>query len=145
MARRSREDILRVTALCSKGFKKCTLCTKLKSVSKFTTNLRGLCGLHNRCNACRREFAKSQPSTELRGVQGLSKALLLRRYTGCCEICGVKAFASHKVSLSIDHDHHTNKVRGLLCHNCNLMLGHAKDNPLILELTIKYLEKYRND
>jgi hypothetical protein len=32
----------------------------------------------------------------------------------------------------IDHDHKTNKVRGLLCHACNLTLGLARDNVEIL-------------
>lgn len=40
----------------------------------------------------------------------------------------------------VDHDHDTAKVRGLLCINCNSMLGYALDNPKRLELGIKYLE-----
>lgn len=32
------------------------------------------------------------------------------------------------------------KVRGLLCHKCNLMLGLCKDNVTLLNNAIKYLE-----
>ena len=39
----------------------------------------------------------------------------------------------------IDHDHTTNKVRGLLCRDCNLSLGHIKDNPITLRRLIAYL------
>jgi hypothetical protein len=39
----------------------------------------------------------------------------------------------------VDHCHDTLKVRGLLCHNCNTVLGHAKDNPTILINAAKYL------
>ena len=42
--------------------------------------------------------------------------------------------------LVVDHDHNDGKVRGLLCHNCNIMLGHAKDNPNILNNAIEYLK-----
>jgi len=34
----------------------------------------------------------------------------------------------------------TDKIRGLLCRDCNLMLGHAQDNPDILREAANYLE-----
>jgi hypothetical protein len=42
--------------------------------------------------------------------------------------------------LVVDHDHSDGKVRGLLCHNCNIMLGHAKDNCDTLSKAIQYLK-----
>lgn len=62
-------------------------------------------------------------------------ALLLAQ-DGCCAICR-KPPEKHR--LSVDHDHETGRVRGLLCGNCNAMLGHAHDNVQTLELAIKYL------
>lgn len=56
----------------------------------------------------------------------------------CCGICGVKENTSTK-DWAIDHCHDTNKVRGVLCHHCNLMLGNAKDNILTLQKAIEYL------
>jgi hypothetical protein len=58
---------------------------------------------------------------------------------GCCKICG-KHQSEFKKSLSIDHNHQTNEVRGLLCNNCNTILGHAKDDIEILQNAIKYLK-----
>lgn len=52
-----------------------------------------------------------------------------------CEICG-----SQKL-IRYDHDHATNKFRGWLCQNCNLMLGNAKDDINILQTAIKYLSR----
>ena len=41
-----------------------------------------------------------------------------------------------------DHSHKTNKVRDLLCSQCNLGLGHAKDSIDLLNKAIKYLEHH---
>lgn len=38
-----------------------------------------------------------------------------------------------------DHIHGTKKVRGILCHQCNTMIGRARDNPDILILGAEYL------
>lgn len=44
---------------------------------------------------------------------------------------------------SIDHNHTTREIRGLLCNDCNLILGYAKDSIEILENAIKYIERYQ--
>jgi hypothetical protein len=43
--------------------------------------------------------------------------------------------------LAIDHCHKTGKVRGLLCHDCNLAISAAQDTPAILRRLAKYLER----
>ncbi len=44
--------------------------------------------------------------------------------------------------LSVDHNHDTNKVRGLLCRKCNLAIAHLDENVLTLKSAINYLEKH---
>lgn len=40
-----------------------------------------------------------------------------------------------------DHCHTTNKVRGILCHHCNLALGNVKDSISTLRRLASYLEE----
>lgn len=63
--------------------------------------------------------------------------------TNTCVICGDVTPANKKPHefLGFDHSHQTGKYRGLLCRQCNWMLGHAKDDPLILRKGADYLEK----
>lgn len=41
--------------------------------------------------------------------------------------------------LGVDHDHSDQRVRGLLCRGCNLLLGYAKDDPVVLASAIEWL------
>lgn len=59
---------------------------------------------------------------------------------GKCAICG-KHQSEFKRALSVDHDHATGKVRGLLCYNCNTGLGMFKEDTKILDIAIDYLGK----
>lgn len=56
---------------------------------------------------------------------------------GGCKICGK---ILQRVSLAVDHNHKTGKVRGILCENCNRGLGMFKDDPNLLRSAIEYLE-----
>ena len=47
--------------------------------------------------------------------------------------------------LTIDHDHVTGTLRRLLCSNCNLAIGNAKDDPDLLRRMADYVESYRNE
>ena len=69
---------------------------------------------------------------------------LLKKQNFTCRICNKKdntKITSTNFPLVIDHCHKTNKIRGLLCSQCNILLGMAKDETSILESAIKYLEE----
>ena len=55
-----------------------------------------------------------------------------------CAIC-----EEEKKKLVIDHNHTTMVVRALLCHKCNLRLGHYESNPNFSKEKA-YLEKWNN-
>lgn len=56
---------------------------------------------------------------------------------GTCAICRVATGATR--NLSVDHDHRSGYVRGLLCRPCNDLLGQARDNPDFFNRAIFYL------
>jgi hypothetical protein len=60
---------------------------------------------------------------------------------GCCAICGRCVIELEEGSLSIDHKHNPIKLRGLLCHGCNLGLGNFQDDTCLLDLAKEYLSK----
>lgn len=62
---------------------------------------------------------------------------------GGCAICGKRPGAEgchpNQQFLAVDHNHVTNQVRGLLCSNCNHMIGKSKESIANLEAGIAYL------
>lgn len=62
----------------------------------------------------------------------------------CCAICGT-AQSEQRRKMAVDHCHATGKVRGLLCHNCNVGLGNFKDSPQILTKAISYIYEHASD
>ena len=65
---------------------------------------------------------------------------LFQEQNGLCAIC-FTAKCRTGYRLSIDHDHVSNKVRGLLCKACNLIVGNAEDSIERLHSAINYLTK----
>jgi hypothetical protein len=61
---------------------------------------------------------------------------LVTKQENACAICRNPFFVTPR----IDHDHATDRVRGLLCHNCNVALGHFRDDPSLMQQAIRYLE-----
>jgi hypothetical protein len=71
-------------------------------------------------------------------IYGISLADYDRMYAqqgGRCKMCKRKP----KRGLCVDHCHATGRVRGLLCHNCNSLLGLAGDDPSVLMAGRLYL------
>jgi hypothetical protein len=69
---------------------------------------------------------------------GISKFLWDQLVANGCTICGSKE------RLCIDHNHTTDKFRGLLCSKCNSALGLFKDDPIRLTVAIQYLKDRNN-
>jgi hypothetical protein len=83
----------------------------------------------------------------LKKVYGLTKEAyedLLCAQGGCCAICEREPeVASPKAPyLSVDHNHETGKIRGLLCNPCNRGIGYLQDDVIITEKAAAYLKRH---
>jgi hypothetical protein len=65
---------------------------------------------------------------------------LFTRQENKCAACQTTDPGS-KLGWHTDHDHNTGKLRGILCHHCNTILGRIKDNPTPLYALANYLER----
>lgn len=68
---------------------------------------------------------------------GLSKSEKEDLFKNGCECC------DSKEKLVVDHCHDSGKVRGCLCHGCNVSLGFAKDNHETLLALSKYAKRWK--
>jgi hypothetical protein len=148
--------------------RKCTRCLLIKPITEFHKYKCGVNGFKPDCKDCRiiegtkynksrkeknpncwRDQARKYRSTFPDKVKDID---LRRKYNitldeynkifaeqeGKCAICGIHQSELNR-PLGVDHDHKTNKIRGLLCNSCNSVLGYSKDDVNILTNSIKYL------
>lgn len=66
---------------------------------------------------------------------------MFEEQNGKCSICKIDNSLLKK-DLAVDHCHKTEKVRSLLCGNCNLGLGSFQDSIEFMEEAIVYLKKH---
>jgi Recombination endonuclease VII len=68
---------------------------------------------------------------------------MVEKQGGVCVICRKPPQGKniYDYVLHVDHNHTTDKVRGLVCYHCNLVLAHARDNSTLLRKAADYLDK----
>lgn len=113
----------------------CKLCNTEKPVDEFHRQPKGALGRHSYCAKCynaryrgkdRKKYPKEQKRDwQLRHRYGLSAAdvqTLLDSQGGTCAIC-----RKAPKRPCVDHCHKTGKVRGVLCHRCNIFAAAFDD------------------
>lgn len=125
-------------------------------------------GLQSHCKSCikqrSKEWCAKNPEKRKRMIRDLYRAdpikakgyqlkhefglsieqykLLLYIQDNKCAICKRNESEFTK-KLSVDHDHSTNKIRGLLCGNCNRAIGLFKEDKEVISKAIDYLERHK--
>jgi len=113
----------------------CTRCKTEKplDIEHFPPHNKTKSGFDSWCRECRREYRKSTNRGIYRSMISDENLKYIKEETKECVICGSKE------KLVVDHDHKTNKIRGMLCNHCNRGLGHFRDDPMLLEFAAQYL------
>lgn len=154
--------------------KNCPHCNQFKPLSEFYKNKSRPSGVASWCKECvkkdaskwaknnrskinkrRRKYAKENPNYNRQNNLKRNYNISLTEYeqiehqqNGVCAICNKRETYKNQYSLarlSVDHDHITGEIRGLLCKNCNLGLGYFKDNIASLSSAINYLLKSKGE
>ena len=133
--------------------KKCRKCDTTKSLFEFYKNNATADKLTLYCKECckkdEKDYHKRNPTKKInRNRKKMITAsgapitsdelrLMIIEQDNKCDICN-----TIMKKPCIDHDHSTGLIRGLLCQQCNSMLGMAKDDIQRLENAIIYLKKH---
>lgn len=99
-----------------------------------------------KCRAISKEYTSRPDVKEYRrlrtyGLTVASYQTLLDKQNNACAICFTPFIDLSKRHIHIDHDHLLDKVRGILCHICNLGVGNFKDDPARCDSATNYLRK----
>ena len=131
--------------------KTCSYCGETKQLEEFNKSSRGKFGTRSNCRECQHKDEAGRYTSTTGAVKALRQRLktrynltleqyneMVENQNKACAICGCVP-----EKLLIDHCHTTNNIRGLLCNQCNSMLGMAHDNIETLQVAIKYLQQPR--
>lgn len=125
----------------------CRRCGVVKPLEQFHKQPRGPMGRHSWCaQCCNAYYKKRKPraTAEQRSRWNLSRRYGLTpvqlqawidQQGGACAICLLPLDKP-----KVDHDHGTGRVRGILCHRCNLLLA-GIENAAFLEKATAYLSR----
>ncbi len=110
---------------------------------------RGLCSTHYARAAYRADPERGRAKRRRWFANKLDFGITVAQYDamlvaqgGCCRLCkSTTPGQKRKVHFMVDHCHTTGKIRGLLCHPCNVALGLFKDNITTLKEAQRYLEQ----
>lgn len=128
----------------------CKKCGVIKPIAAFPRQQQCLHGVEPVCKACkvelRRAYIAQYPerarNSALKHTYGITLTdyeAMFHRQGGRCAICG-----ADDQKLVVDHNHTTRKVRSLLCHLCNALIGCARENIDILVSAAAYLHAELN-
>lgn len=141
--RPSHRSQARAETIADDGTRKCFKCGDRKPFTAefFPEDARRPPDLKGTCRTCLRAAVRNSSLMALYGIGSVQFDQIMTAQGCACAVCGLHLDGeSKKTTPHIDHCHSTGKVRGILCHQCNVLLGNAKDSPALLAAAIKYLD-----
>lgn len=83
--------------------------------------------------------ARKAAEWKLRGLifTSVDYDIMLKEQDGKCAIC--KGVEPDGRALSLDHNHETMKIRGILCRRCNSSIAYFNEDPEILLSAVQYI------
>lgn len=132
----------RAETLSADGTRTCFKCGERKpfTLDHFYSDHRSPGELKGTCKECCRAAVRRSTLPLRYGIDESAYIALIDSQAGRCALCRVGLDGVSKVTTPhVDHCHATGKVRGILCHHCNVLLGHAKDSADLLQSAINYL------
>ena len=121
----------------SGGLFSCADCGERKDREDFMSRVDGR--PYSYCKSCQsiknKNAYKGKWRYEKYGIDGDTFLQILNKQGNKCAGCNLELSNPH-----IDHCHKTEKVRGLLCKECNSTLGFVKENTTTLRNLADYLE-----
>ena len=118
----------------------CKDCCAAKDKARYGKNSEEMGKAAKAHYAANRKKVRNQHLKKMYGIDLTIYDEMRKQQLFSCLICNTHEDAL-PVSLYVDHCHTTGRVRGLLCRDCNFLLGLAKDNKETLDKAIKYLNK----
>lgn len=96
----------------------------------------------------RKNYRENHKANQLRAKYGITVEeyqAMFDSQGGVCKLCGLEETTRISRgdgirSLAVDHDHNTGKVRGLLCHQCNVVLGQYEKHKDLFPKFQEYLD-----
>lgn len=129
-------------ALEDEDTKYCPDCKEVKPLFEFGVSFNGRKSSQSFCIECEKKRKREDHIFQTYGISLKDYDKMLEKQGGKCKICGTKTPRGYG-RFHVDHCHTTNKIRGLLCHYCNTLLGNCKDDIKILASAIQYLTDSR--
>ena len=108
--------------------KTCRQCRETKPIGAFAKQHTAPGGHRSECRPCRATADREYLLGKRFGITPADYDSMLASQSGGCALCGVKTPGGRWARFHVDHDHATGRVRGLLCHGCNVALGQLGDS-----------------
>jgi hypothetical protein len=98
---------------------------------------------HGHCKLCHRIHSRKHQLKRTYNMTVEDYDSLAKKQNFLCAICNLPGHTNNrqKYPLYVDHDHNTGRIRGLLCADCNTLLGRFDKYKQLYNKMVKYISE----